>query len=235
MKIGILQCDSILDQYRDQYENYPEMFKTLLSTAAPAVLFKTYDVEHGEYPVQIDECDAYVITGSKASVYDDEEWIRVFSDFLIRLHEHKKPLVGICFGHQLIAQALGGETKKSPKGWGVGVQSYEVVDHKAWQQPPLESVSIVASHQDQVMRLPPDAEPILRSEFCENAAFQIGEHILTFQGHPEFSKSYSETMMNHRRAKLGESVFEHGVDSLSKDTDSLRMAQWMMRFLQQKK
>ncbi|MDH5377142.1 MAG: gamma-glutamyl-gamma-aminobutyrate hydrolase family protein [Gammaproteobacteria bacterium] len=233
MRIGILQCDSIMDEYRSQFENYPEMFRTLLGTQDPTIEFETFDVEHGHYPPTVDRCDGYVITGSKASVYENEDWIRRFGDYLRVLHESRTPVVGICFGHQLLAQALGGKTEKSSKGWGVGIHTSLVVQKKEWQQPPLQKMSILVSHQDQVVQLPKDAELIVSSEFCPNGGFQIGSHILSFQGHPEFTKPYSQTMMNHRREKLGEEVYQKGVTSLNQEIDSPLIARWIISFFVQ--
>ncbi|MFN3238443.1 MAG: glutamine amidotransferase-related protein [Pseudomonadales bacterium] len=122
MKIGILKADSVLEQFQPEHGDYPDMFVRRLGDNAPeSVEFATYDVEHGVYPNHMDDCDGYVITGSKKSVYDDEDWIRALEAYVVELHEHLKPLIGICFGHQLVAQALGGKTEAAAVGWGVGV------------------------------------------------------------------------------------------------------------------
>ena len=121
MKLGILKTDTVRPEWVPEFGEYPDMFVDLLGQADPDLQFQVYDVENGEYPADIDEVDAYLITGSKSSVYDDKAWIGELMDFVRELDQRRKKLVGICFGHQLVAQALGGKTEKSSKGWGVGL------------------------------------------------------------------------------------------------------------------
>ncbi|MFV2057620.1 MAG: GMP synthase, partial [Thiohalomonadales bacterium] len=158
MIIGILQCDSIRAEYQDQFDNYPEMFQVLLKKVAPHIETIIYDVEHNEYPNNIQVCDAYITTGSKSSVYEEHAWIKTFQDFVVKLYENRKKLAAICFGHQLVAQALNGQTQKSAKGWGVGVQNIDIYSHKPWMTPKKEHINVLVSHQDQVVKLPEDAE-----------------------------------------------------------------------------
>ena len=121
MKLGILKTDAVRPEWVPEFGEYPDMFVALLEQADPSLEFVVYDVEEGQYPDDIEEVDAYLITGSKSSVYDDKPWIARLMDFVQELDRRRKKLVGICFGHQLVAQALGGEAAKSPKGWGVGL------------------------------------------------------------------------------------------------------------------
>jgi len=111
MKIGILQTDSVRPELIDKFGDYPDMFRSLFRKVDPALSFETYDVQHGKYPSTIHECDGYVTTGSKASVYDDETWIKALLHYIIQLNKHNKKLLGICFGHQLVAEAFGGKTE----------------------------------------------------------------------------------------------------------------------------
>ena len=184
------------------------MFRELLSSVDPDLEFVVYDVEHGEYPEDPDDVDAYLMTGSKSSVYEDKAWIHTLSDFVRELHERRKKLVGICFGHQMVAHALGGRTEKSTKGWGVG--AHDALFHRlpAWHDGEDPEFVLLVSHQDQVVHPAPDTEVLAGSEFCENAVCQIGEHILTLQGHPEFVKAYSKNLLNIRREQIGEENYK---------------------------
>jgi len=234
MKIGILQTDSVRPELIDQFGDYPDMFRSLFKTVDPELSFETYDVQHNEYPDSLHDCDGYVTTGSKASVYDKEDWIKTLSDYIIYLNEHNIKLLAVCFGHQLVAEAFGGKTEKSPKGWGVGVHTVQIHARKSWMHAERDSFNVVVSHQDQVTTLPDNAELIAGNAFCPNSMFQLGDNILTIQGHPEFSKPYSETMMEYRADKIGETILKQGIDSLQKPTDDLTIAKWFIEFLKHK-
>ena len=230
MKIGIFQCDSTNLEFRDEHGNYPEMFISILQSIDRNLKFAIYDVQSIQYPKSLEECDAYLITGSRSSVYDKEEWIRKLENYVIELHKKKYPLIGICFGHQMVARALGGKTELARQGWGVGVQNYNKIVSKSWFNPVLNDFSIVASHQDQVSELPEGAELLAGSAFCPYASFCIDDHILTFQGHPEFTKSYSKALLILRRKILGEDVFKKGLKSLEEPIQSKIISSWMVNF-----
>ncbi|MFT7243516.1 MAG: GMP synthase-like glutamine amidotransferase [Candidatus Azotimanducaceae bacterium] len=232
MKIGILKADSVLPQFQAEFGDYPDMFVARLSANSKIALnFDIYDVEHGDYPASIDACDGYIITGSKKSVYDDEVWIRDLEAYVRLLHGAQKPLVGICFGHQLVAQALGGKTESADEGWGVGVHTSQLVYQKDYMQPALSEIKVLVSHKDQVTVLPPGAELLATSEFCPNAMYQLGEHIVCIQGHPEFIKPYSQSLMNLREKILGDGTFLQGIRSLEEPLDSDTLAKWILEFL----
>lgn len=231
MIIGILQADSVMQRFQPTHGNYPGMFAEVLGRVDPNIEFRHYDVEHGEYPEELNECDGYVITGSKMSVYDDESWIQVLLKFVQQLHKHKKKLVGICFGHQLVAEALGGKTQPAAGGWGVGVHENHILIKESFMDPCVEAFALVVSHKDQVSKLPDGAELLASSDFCPNAMFRIDNHILTFQGHPEFTKAYAKDLMEMREEVLGEDKFNAGMNSLSKPHDREIIANWIVRFI----
>lgn len=236
MKIGILQADSVLPQFQDIHGDYPDMIMDRLEdNSETEIEFEIYDVEHGHYPDAIDDCDGYVITGSKKSVYDDEHWIETLGQYVQDLYVVKKPLIGICFGHQLVAQALGGRTQASEKGWGVGVHRSHVIKPQDFMQPHLDDINVLVSHKDQVSMLPMNAELIASSEFCPNSMYQIGGHIFCLQGHPEFVPNYSSDLMDMREEILGPEVHQAGKNSLSKPLDSDVIAKWILTFLEQAK
>ena len=231
MKIGILQCDSTNKEFRIEHGNYPDMFKSIFKKIDKSLEFKNFDIQLGQYPNLYEECDAYLITGSRYSVYDKDKWIQRLGDYVIELHKRKHPLIGICFGHQIVAKALGGKTELAPKGWGAGVHKYRKIFSKSWLMPSIAEFSLIVSHQDQVTELPVGADLLAESEFCPYASFIIGEHILTFQGHPEFSKAYSKVLIELRKKKLGEAVYVESLKSLEEPIQSEIIIQWITNFL----
>lgn len=231
MKIGILKADSVRPLLAEEYGEYPDMFMALLSRVDPALQFVVYDVQRGEYPQQLEEVDAYLMTGSKASVYDDLPWIHRLVEFVRRLHAADKKMLGICFGHQMIAHALGGKTARSEKGWGVGRHTYTLTEAAGAFGPAGMPFSILVSHRDQVAELPPGAAVLASSDFCAVAMMQVGEHMLSLQGHPEFCPGYSRALMHIRRECIGAERVEEGLSSLSLSLDRDRVAAWLVNFL----
>ena len=231
MKIGILQCDSTMEHFRAEHGNYPGMFISLFHSVDPELEFEVYNVELEQFPQAPEKCEAYLITGSRYSVYDSKRWIENLEKYVLELHERKCPMLGICFGHQMVARALGGKTEAAEQGWGVGVQNYQTVSTQKWIQPALKKFSLLASHKDQVTKLPKNAELIAESDFCPYAAFRIDNHILTFQGHPEFQKAYSKALILYRQQILGPEVFEEGIKSLEQSIQPQEITHWMINFL----
>lgn len=233
MKIGILKADSVRPQWVEEYGEYPDMFQALLSKQDASVTYCVFDVEHERYPDDIDEVDAYLLTGSKSSVYEDEPWIHTLAEFVRTLHARKKRLLGICFGHQMVAHALGGEVGRSPKGWGIGVHQYQVHDDESlrWHDGGDASFSLLVSHQDQVLTPATGAKVVAGNDFCDNAACQIGDHILTFQGHPEFVSGYASALMTLRKELIGEERYKQGMSTIDDEEQGARVARWMLSFL----
>lgn len=228
--IGILNADEVRPELEAIYGDYPAMFTELLKTADSDINIVTYNVMKGEYPVSIDDVDGYLLTGSKFSVYDDEAWIRKLGEFIFGLNARQKKLVAICFGHQMVAHFLGGQTQNSTKGWGVGVQTctlYEDIDGFANVG---ETVSFLATHQDQVVQTAVGAKVLAGNDFCPNMITGIGEHILTIQWHPEFTKGYAESLLHIRREAIGEATFQVAMDSLDQDIDNDKFARLAMDF-----
>jgi GMP synthase-like glutamine amidotransferase len=238
MHIGILKTDAVRPEWVDEFGEYPDMFERLVLAADPSATFSVWDVEKCVYPSDsdVDTVDGFIITGSKSSAYDDKEWIRNLERLVQELHAKRKKMVGICFGHQVIARALGGTVAKSDKGWGVGVNVYNVSELPAQGDDEVRSggsgvLKLVASHQDQVTVLPPGARPVVSNDHCENAGFVIGDHVLTLQGHPEFSAEYSEAIMAFRHDMIGAERVSQGRASLvTHQHEGPRVARWMVDF-----
>lgn len=230
LTIGILKTDDVRPQLVDEFGEYPEMFARLLGELDADLEFKTYEVQRGDLPASVDEVDAYLITGSKTSVYEPEQWIADTEVFLRKAHAAKKKMLGVCFGHQLLAQALGGKTVKAEQGWGLGVHHYQLSDAAGDYGKAGEDFSMLVSHQDQVVENIPGAEVLASSDFCPNAMVKVDDHILSFQAHPEFTKHYSESLLKLRREVFGDDNVEKALASLSDDVSFNRVTNWMVQF-----
>ena len=228
--VGILNADEVRPELQEIYGDYPAMFTELLTAADPTVKTVTYNVMQGEYPESIDEVDGYLLTGSKFSVYEDHDWIKKLGEFLFGLNSRQKKLVAICFGHQMVAHYLGGQTKKSEKGWGVGVQTCEMLDDVAGVADKGDKFQFLATHQDQVVQLATGARVLAGSDFCPNMITGIDDHILTIQWHPEFAKGYAEALLHIRREVIGEDTYKTAMASLDQDIDNDKFACWAMDF-----
>lgn len=231
MKIGILKTDSVRAGLVEEFGEYPDMFIALLLRVDADLEFVIYDVQTNEYPRDIDEVDAYLITGSKAGVYDDCQWIRQLQEFVRTLHQARKKLIGICFGHQLIAHTLGGRAAKSGKGWGVGRHSYAFNAQAEAFAPEGSEFSVLVSHQDQVLEPATGATVLAGSDFCPVAMTQLDNHMLTFQGHPEFVPEYARKLLELRRSCIGEERYQHGMSSLHEPLDQRQLARWILDFV----
>jgi GMP synthase (glutamine-hydrolysing) len=189
MKIGILQTGMAPDDMAAQTGEYPEMFERLL--AGHGFEFQTYNVLKGDIPNRADAADGWLITGSKFGAYEDHPWIAPLEDLIRKIYAAKIPLIGVCFGHQIIAQALGGKVEKYKDGWRIGATAYKVKGH-------ADPVVLNAWHQDQVVDLPKDATVLGSSDYCKYAVLAYGDKVLTVQPHPEFSADFIEGLIDHR-------------------------------------
>lgn len=225
MRIAILETGAPPSPLIARFGRYPDMFRRLLGTDSVG---SSYDVTRGEYPESPAGHAAYLVTGSAAGVYDDLPWIAPLKQFLIEA-KGKAKLVGVCFGHQVMAEAFGGRVTKSGKGWGVGLQHYRVFHHAPWMDD-AETLSIPVSHQDQVIAQPPASTVLAGSDFCDIGflAYQ-DQPAISFQFHPEFEPDYAAALIDCRRERLDEP--DAAILSLQRPNDSHRVAQWIKRFL----
>jgi len=190
MKIGILQTGRSPEHLRVKHGDYNDMFINLL--AGRGFEFVTYPVLDGVFPDSAREADGWLISGSKFSAYDEFDWIERLQSFLRQAYEKKIPIIGICFGHQILAQALGGRVEKYSKGWSAGIKEY--ADFKG-----QNVFKIPAWHQDQVVELPKGAKVIASSDFCPYAMLEYGDRALSLQPHPEFSIGFLADLIEARK------------------------------------
>ncbi len=232
--IGLLNAYHFDETPGNYQEKYEPMIMHYLQTVMPQRTIRTYLVAQNRFPSSLDECDGYIITGSPAGTYDDHEWIQTLIKFIKRCHKEKKKLVGICFGHQLIAHALGGSSENANKGWGIGVRTFDIKNYKSWMEPHIDhQCSLIFSHQDHVMSLPPEAELLGTDDFCEFQLYSVGEHIFSMQGHPEFSREYAQERYFTRKAWIEDEVYHRGIKSLEKKTDEHLVGKWLERFFRE--
>jgi GMP synthase-like glutamine amidotransferase len=187
MQIGILQTGESPDALRADMGDYPDFFETLL--AGRGLTFRRWAVLRNEFPASVHECDGWLITGSRFGAYEPHDWIPPLEDFIRRAYAEHVPVVGICFGHQIIAQAMGGKVEKYAGGWSVGPTEYDFGD---------QSYTLNAWHQDQVVRKPEMAKVLSSTAFCENAALLYDDRMFSVQPHPEFRKEFMEGLIKYR-------------------------------------
>jgi GMP synthase-like glutamine amidotransferase len=231
VRVGVLVCDDVAPRYLPIAGDYGDMFAAMVSSAAPDAAVVRYEAHLGELPGRPDECDAWLCTGSSASVYDDEPWIEALASFVREVHAARVPFVGICFGHQLIAHALGGHTERARSGWGVGAVSMDVVDAQPWMSPGAASATLLYSHQDQVTELPPHARVIAAAPHCPVAMFAVGDDTIGIQAHPEFGADYVRALLEDRVDRIGEAQTAAALASLDLPTDERAVAGWIMAFV----
>jgi GMP synthase-like glutamine amidotransferase len=223
MKLAILETGAPPPALEERFGRYPAMFEALLGLEA-----RTYDVAAGALPADVGRHDAYLITGASAGVYDDLPWIPKLTTFL-RAAKGRAKLVGICFGHQIMAEALGGRVEKSAKGWGAGLHSYPIVALQPWMDD-VPLVSAPASHQDQVVLQPPGTEIVASSLFTPYAALAWTDgSAISFQFHPEFSPDFAKALIAERYDRVPDP--DGAIASLDAPNDNARVGNWIRRFL----
>jgi len=236
MLLGILETGKVNENLIPRHGEYPPMFAGLLGQAGPELRYRAYAVEDGVLPDSPEECDAWLITGSRHGVYDDLPWIEPLKAFLRAARAAGRPIVGICFGHQILAEALGGKAVKSDKGWGVGVHDYQVTCRPGWMTGAPETISVHAFHQDQVVAVPEDATVLAQSPFCEFAMLAYGDpeapDAISIQPHPEFGEAYTRDLIDLRAGvAIPPDRAAPARDSLGRPVHAEEFARWCVSYL----
>jgi len=187
MRIGILQTGLAPEALAPEMGDYPDMFARLLD--GHGFTFRTWKVVEGEFPASVHDADGWLITGSRHGVYEDHAWIPPLEQFIRDSFAARVPVVGICFGHQIVAQAMGGKVERHAGGWAVGATDYDFGG---------ETIRLNAWHRDQVVQAPPGAKVIASNDFCTNAALLYDDRALTVQAHPEFRPEFVDGLMKTR-------------------------------------
>ncbi|RIV80314.1 glutamine amidotransferase-related protein [Pelagerythrobacter aerophilus] len=228
MKLGILKTGAPPPSLKE-FGDYPAMFSRLLGE--DAYDHRVFDVEAGHLPGNTTDCPAYILTGSASGAYETLPWIADLIAFLQQA-KGRVALVGICFGHQIMAQAFGGKVEESPKGWGLGAHTYQVTQAEPWQDG-AERITLPASHQDQVVGLPPRSKVIPASDFTPYGMLAYEDQpAISLQLHPEFERNYAAALIELRRGRgVSDEETDRAIASLSEPLDAELAARWIRRFL----
>jgi GMP synthase-like glutamine amidotransferase len=229
LRIAVLETGRPPEPLEPRFGRYPAMFEELLGTGGGRS-FKGYAVTEGDWPAP-GEADAILVTGSPAGAYDPLPWIEPLKAFLRA--SRGLPMVGVCFGHQIMAEAFGGHVEKFSGGWAIGLHRYHVVERQPWMDDAAD-FAVPASHQDQVIVQPPDTHVVANSDFTPFAALAYqGFPAISFQGHPEFDAGFAAALIEARRGvRFDEDFADAGLRSLGEPNDNRRVGQWIDRFLE---
>jgi GMP synthase-like glutamine amidotransferase len=231
MHIGILVTNTDESEFAQRHPKDGEKFRALLQPFAQDWVFTAVQVKDGEFPTSVDQYDGYVIGGSPASANGDAPWIVRLMEFIRALDTQKTPTIGVCFGHQAIARALGGKVAKNTGGWGFGVAGTDFVTQENWMVPRREHLNLYAAHSEQVVELPKNAVLLGGSDFCPLGSYRIGNHIFTTEYHPEMTKEFICALTNEYASYLGPDIATRAIEQIKIDADGDIFAQWMMGFL----
>ena len=197
----------------------------------PSQVFRDYQCYRGEIPQAAYECQAWIATGSSHSVYEDVDWIKDLLAFINEIYVSQSKYIGVCFGHQLLAEALGGKVEKSANGWCVGVHEFTVDKKTDWMIDAKESYNILMMCQDQVIRMPGLSAVHASSTVCPIGMFTVGSNMLGIQGHPEYSKNYDKALLLDRRKRIGEAKVSSALESMWRNVDQLLLGRWINEFI----
>lgn len=231
MRVGLLLCDHVRPGFQAIAGDYPEFFKRLFA-ANFEIEIVTFDLAASEFPDDLDECEGWIGSGSRHSVYEDVGWIHRFADLIRRLDHERRQYVGVCFGAQMIGHALGGVVQRAEQGWQVGLKEVEVKESAPWMNPAATSFRILYSNADQIVQTPARIRILGRSPSVPVSLMAVEDHMIGFQGHPEFTSGYASVLMEARRESVisGE-VVDAGLASLSGAPDTELLTNWIFRFL----
>lgn len=207
------------------------MFERLLGPLLPDARFATYRVYDGVYPAALTDCEAYIISGSRSSVYDPEPWILRLTAYVRAIYAAERRMIGVCFGHQLLAHALGGRTERAVQGWGVGRHRNEILAAADWMDPAPGEFALYFSHRDQVTALPPGSRLLARNGHCPHAMFELGGRCLGIQGHPEFTAAFARDLLLAKDPPPPAPVIEAALPTYEAPVDAELVAAWMAGFL----
>jgi len=230
MHICILHIGFDNDSLNKRHKTSPERFINLLKPSLPEAKWTTIHCLEDNLPNDANGFDVYLITGGRYSVFEDLDWQQKLFDFIRQIYSKNVPLIGICYGHQAIAHALGGHVERFDNGWGAGVTSVNVINQPAWLQPMAEKIYLLAMHQDQVTTIPTEATRFLDSHFCHNSGFYIDDRVLAIQQHPEFTSELCRDLIVKRKERIGKQ-YKPALQSLDIQHQGEYVGQWIANFI----
>ncbi|KUI98601.1 glutamine amidotransferase-related protein [Vibrio sp. MEBiC08052] len=230
--IGILECGQTDPDWIEEHGEMADPFPRFLGQVSKALTYKIYKAHIHQLPKQADECDAWLITGSPLSVYERPAWLTELSDFLVEAVK-TSPVVGICFGHQLLHDALGGKVEHTNQ-WGIGVQEYHLKIQPGWAptEEQLSAFHLIAFHQDQVTQAAPNTNVLAGNDFCPLGITTIGDNVFTIQAHPEMTTKLASDLYESQRELHGAEKTNRAVQSLQGRIDGKLAAEWVLAFIQ---
>jgi GMP synthase-like glutamine amidotransferase len=232
MKLTILAVGEVPETLRARHGLYAPMFARMFDAAGVALELESVPILDGAPFPAPTKLHAVLVPGSPAGVYEDHPWMEPLREFIRGAYAARTPMLGICFGHQVIADALGGDVRKSEKGWGLGRHTYAVTSRPPFLGTGAPALSIACSHQDQVIVPPAEAEVFLASDFAPNAGLIYRNGVtVTLQPHPEFSDDYGLALAELRRGRAPDEVVDAALRSFASPSDSRDMAGWLGAFL----
>ncbi len=229
-RIGLLLCGHVDPKSTHIAGDYPELFASLLRDESLELV--RFDVDRGHFPASLDDCEGWICSPSRQSVYDELEWIDEARDLHREVIRREVPYVGICFGHQLLADALGAPVQRATHGWNVGVHEYVIDAPQPWMGGDAAPISLLASHQDQVLELPADATLLAHAPdgSCPIGGMVIGERAWTVQLHPEFVPELADHLLAGRVDLIGADEVRSARATLDWPLSSARVARWIGTF-----
>ncbi len=236
MKIGIVETGEVPADLLARHGDYPAMFERLLGGEDPSLKFLAVRVITGERLPAPDSADAWLVTGSRHGVYDALPWMAPLAAFLRDCIAARVPVVGVCFGHQILAEALGGRVEKSDRGWGVGVQDYTVVVRPSWLADAPDVISVGAMHQDQIVEMPRGAVVLAHTVHCPHAVLAYGDperpDAISLQPHPEFDADFLDALIAMRAGDvIPADVARAARASLARPMHRADWARWILAYL----
>jgi len=232
-RIAVLLTNDDTSAFASKFQNDGQKVVNLLQPLRPDWTYEVVPVKDGVLPSDPQAFDGYVITGSPASVNDDSlPWVGQLLDFIRAVHAARQPLIGLCFGHQAVARALGGQVARNAAGWGLGTAPTHWQAARSWMQPAQSTTTLMAAHNEQVTRMPEGAECLGGSDFCPIGSMQIGQHIWTTQFHPEMPLVFMQALLGYLADKLDADTLARAHASLANAADVPLFGQWMAHFFE---
>jgi GMP synthase-like glutamine amidotransferase len=227
-EVALLVCDQPNKEYLDDFGDYSDMF----SASFPSIEFTTFNLFKNEFPLDVKKFKAFFMTGSRYSVYDDYPWISKGKQLIREIYIEKLKFIGVCFGHQMLAEALGGKVSKAETGWNVGIKEFNITKKKKWMLPNVSSFHVQMMCQDQITQLPSGAETLASAPDCPYGMITVDDHMFSLQGHPEFPINYGISLLNSRVERIGKEKSMQALKTYNSEVDLELINKYILNFLE---